>query len=247
VKVIALAAGFATRLFPLTRDRAKPLLEVGGRAVLSRLLDRVLEVPEITEVVVVANHRFHGQFTAWREGYRASVPIRLIDDGTTCDEDKLGAIADLELAVRSLGPEAAGEDLLVVAGDNLLDFDLRPHAASFARDRRPLLLLRELEGPLPPARYNEVRVDDRGRVIDFREKPADPRVPLVAICLYFLPSAAGEWLREYLAQGGNPDAPGYFIEWLVGRTPVRAERFAGGWFDIGNLETLEAARAAFGG
>lgn len=243
MKAVVLAAGFATRLHPLTRDRAKPLLDVAGRPVLSRLMDRVLAVEVVDEAVVVVNARFHAQFAAWREDYLARVPVRLVDDGATDETQKLGAIADLGLALEAIDDDAA--DLLVVAGDNLVDFDLAPFVARYREVGTPLLLVREIVGPVPPRTYNEVTLGPGGRVLSFREKPADPRTSLSAICLYLFPGSVRRHLATYLAEESNHDAPGYFLEWLHARVPVTGARLAGAWHDIGSTEALERARAAF--
>lgn len=243
MKVIVLAAGFATRMYPLTRDRAKPLLDVAGKPVLTRLLDRVLTQEAVDEVLVVTNHRFFEQFERWSESYEARVPVRVLDDGTLDDAGKRGAIADLAFALESIDDLDA--DLLVVAGDNLIDFDLQPHADRFAELGRPLCLVREIEGVVPPGRYSEVTLDGT-RVVTCREKPAEVRSNLSAICLYFLPAFVRPLLTEYLDSESEHDAPGHFLAWLHDREPLSASRIDGGWHDIGDLETLERARVAFG-
>lgn len=245
MKALLLAAGYATRLYPLTRDRPKPLLEVGGRPLLTHILERVRELPDLSEVLVVSNARFADRLAAWAaaESARTGVPIRVLDDGSTHDGDKLGATGDLAFALRRV--PLAGEDLLVVAGDNLLGFDLRPLRAAFLRHRRPLLAVRRVALPPGPSPYNEVSVDASGRVTGFREKPADPRTDRVAICLYFFPPDIADHVERYLAEGGNPDAPGHFIAWLVAEADVRAEPFEGEWFDIGGHEALAAARERY--
>ena len=241
MKAVLLAAGYATRLHPLTRDRPKPLLEVGGRPLLSHILERVLELPGLSEVVAVGNARFAGQLRAWAEGFACPVPLRVLDDGSRNDADKLGASGDLAFALREAPP--GGEDLVVAAGDNLLGGDLRPLHAAFRATRRPTLVVREAEPRPGPSPYNALTLDG-DRVVGFVEKPAVAS-RLHAIALYFYPPGIEGFLRRYLAGGGNPDAPGHFVAWLVGQTDVRAVRYAGDWFDIGSPETLEAARARF--
>lgn len=242
MKAVLLCAGYATRLYPLTRDRPKPLLEVGGRPLLSSILERVLELPDLSEIAVVTNAKFADAFRVWAADAGSPVPLRVLDDGTTSDADKLGASGDLAFALREM--PLAGEDLVVVAGDNLLGFDLRPLHAEFCVHRRPTLVVRTIETRLRPSPYNEVTLSPDGRVRAFREKPADPKTNLVAIALYFHPAEVEGWLRTYLEEGGNPDAPGHFVAWLVDRTDVRAVRFDGDWHDIGSLDALAAARAA---
>lgn len=243
MKVILLAAGFATRLYPLTKDRAKPLLEVGGRPVLSWVLDKVLALEAVDEVIVVSNRRFHQQFVDWQASYGARVPVRVIDDGSTDDSNKLGAIGDLALA---LDPSLDEEELLVCAGDNLFEFELGRFYELFRAGGRPLLLLRTIEGEVPPGRYSEVVLHADSTVQSFREKPADPRSNLCSICLYFFPPGLRQRVRAYLdAPGTNPDAPGYFLEWLSQQEALAAAPIDGRCFDIGNKETLELARAAY--
>jgi glucose-1-phosphate thymidylyltransferase len=244
MKAVLLAAGFATRLHPLTLERAKPLLDVGGRPVLTRLLERVLELPGLDEVAVVANRRFSRQFQAWADGLDTPVPLRLIDDGALDDAHRLGAIGDLALALEQLPDD--GAPLFVGAGDNLVETDLASYARRFAAEpTRPLLIVRRIEGEVPPGRYSEVVLGPDSLVTSFREKPADPRSPLSAVGLYFLPSEARAWVRQYIDEDGNPDAPGHFLEWLARRQPLRAAPLEGSWHDIGNLQTLAAARAAY--
>jgi glucose-1-phosphate thymidylyltransferase len=239
---VLLAAGFATRMYPLTRDRAKPLLEVGGRPALDWILERALAVPGLREVRVVTNARFRAQFDEWRAALGAlPVPVRVIDDGTHTNDTRLGALGDLALALE--GTE--DEELLVLAGDNLIDFDLAPHVARMRREGRPLLFARTIEGAVPPRRYSEIVVDAHGAVTSFREKPADPRSNLSAPALYVFPADVAAELRAYLAAGGDADAPGHFLAWLHGRRALTAVPLPGAWHDIGNLETLERARADY--
>ena len=243
MKIIVLAAGYATRLFPLTKNRAKPLLDVGGRPVLSWIMDRVLTIPKIEEVVVVSNRRFVDQYRDWAREFAGGIPIRILDDGSISDDDKLGATGDLAFAFDSI---EEADEYLVIGGDNLIDFDLAPFARRFREsDRHPMLLVRKIEGELAPARYNEITLDDDGEVTRFREKPLDPQSPLSSLCLYFFPRELPTWIRSFLAGGGDPDAPGYFIEWLSKETRLEVARCDGIYFDIGGFDTLEAARSVF--
>lgn len=222
---------------------------MAGKPILGHLLERVLALDDLSEVVVVANSRFADQFEAWREGVECAVPLRVLDDGSNDDEDKLGAIGDIAFALREA--PLGGEDWLVAAGDNLLDFDLRPLQQRFLAERRPTLALRQVEhagGPSPsgPSPYNEVSLGKDGRVVGFREKPEDLQTDLAAIALYFFPPEVEGLLGRYLAEGGNRDAPGHFVAWLVEHAEVGGACFEGGWFDIGSLEGLERARASRG-
>ena len=240
MKAYLLAAGYATRMRPLTDALPKPLLEVAGAPILSHVVRGVSGLEGLSEVVVIANDRFAEDFLSWAKGLEVGVPVRVLNDGTTSDADKLGAIGDLAFALATCPP--GEESWLVAAGDNLLGFELRALQRVFQEDASsPLLALREVvrDGPSP---YNEVRVDAAGRVESFREKPVDPVSTLAAIALYFFPPAIADRLAAYLEAGGNPDAPGHFMAWLVDRVPVRATRLPGDWFDIGSLEGLAHAR-----
>lgn len=242
MKVVLLCAGYATRMYPLTRDFPKPLLEVAGAPILSHLLARTATLPGVDEVVVLANHRFAPQLRAWADAARSPVPIRLLDDGSTDESNRLGALGDLALAAREI--PLAGHDALVAAGDNLVLFDLAPLARVYARRRAPQLAVRRAPRDAQRSLYNEVLLDSAtGRVTRFHEKPPDPESDLAAIALYFLPPAAWPRLERYLAEGGNRDAPGHFIAWLVRETAVYAEPVRGPWFDIGDLDSLARARA----
>lgn len=240
MKAIVLAAGFATRMYPLTRSVAKPLLHVAGEPIVTHILRRVEAVAEVSGVIVVTNHRFHDAFVRWARDTRLRVPVELVDDGAEEDAGRLGAVRDMLLAMERAGDD----DTLVVAGDTLVDVDLSAPAREFAAHRRPLLLVREVDarGACP---YNDVELDADGRVTLFREKPRASSASHAAICLYFFPPSVHALVRRYLDGGGNPDSPGYFIEWLVQQTPVDALRFSGRWFDIGSIEGLETARRAW--
>ena len=242
MNVVVLCAGYATRMYPLTRDHPKPLLDVGGRPVLSRLMDRVFTIPGLKHGVLVSNHRFLDRFRAWIDAYGAPIPLTLVDDGSVDENDRLGALRDLALAWDALPAEARRDGVVVVGGDNLIAFDLTGPGARFDGALRPLLLVRRISGDVPPGKYSEVVLDDGGKVVSFREKPRDPRSDLSCICLYFFTPEIRHRLGEYLEGGGNPDAPGHFLEWLNPRMELHAERVSGPWFDIGSIETLEQAR-----
>ena len=244
LRAVFLAAGFATRLYPLTRTCAKPLLEVGGEPMLTRLLRQVEATGRVRDVTVVTNGKFHADFVRWSEEVESPLPIRLVDDGVVDDTQNLGAIADLDLALRTMEGEAPN-GWFVAAGDNLLDFELDGVLERFGRSGRAQLLTRRVPEPIPAKRYNELTVDGE-RVVTFREKPEDPQTNLAAIAVYVLPPDLPELVAAYLVAGGHPDAPGYLMEWLVTQTDVEASPLPGGWFDIGNAEDLAAARARLG-
>jgi len=239
VKAVVLAGGYATRLYPLTRDRPKHLLEVGGRPILELLLER-LPLDELDAVYVVTNAKFAGRFREWAESYPADVVV--IDDGTTADDDRLGAIGDLQLVVES---EGLDDDLIVAAGDSLFT-DRLDDFARFGQERDAAAIAVYDVGDLEAMkRLSSIAVDSDSRLVTFEEKPEHPDSTLAGIALYFYPRATLPLIGEYLAEGNNPDQPGRLVGWLYERRPVYAWRVPGQWFDIGTPETLAEAEQLF--
>lgn len=244
LRAVFLAAGFATRLYPLTLHRAKPLLEVQGQPLLTRILRQVERAGGVEDGVVVANGRFHADFVAWASDVHARVPLTVVNDGAATNETRLGAVRDLALALGAEPPSPLTPDgYLVLACDNLFDFDLGRLVERFAATHRGQLIVREVPAPVPPGKYSEVLLAD-DRVARFREKPADPQGNLSAIAVYLLPRQLPELVRSYLDGGGNPDAPGHLLAWLSTRVPLQATRLDGRWFDIGSAEDLAVANRA---
>jgi glucose-1-phosphate thymidylyltransferase len=231
VKALILAAGYATRLRPLTDDRAKPLLPVGGRPMIDYTLEKIAEVPDVDEIHLVTNGRFAEDFEAWGRGR-----VRVHDDGTTTNDDRLGAIGDIVFVADR--EEWEGEDVLVVAGDNLFDFSLAGYVDWWrAKDGSAIAVYEQPNRELV-SQYSVVELDGDDRVVGFEEKPEKPETNLTAIATYVYHRAHLALLRAYLAEGNSPDQPGHFIAWLHTRAPVYGYRFAGEWLDIGDRNQL---------
>jgi glucose-1-phosphate thymidylyltransferase len=242
VKAIILAAGYATRLYPLTLDRPKHLLEVAGRPLLDRLLEQ-LPLSELGTVYVVTNGKFAPRFREWAEGLALDAPVEVIDDGTRGEEEKLGATGDLELVITS---EGLDEDLLVAAGDSLFSERLDGFVR-FAQERKAAALAVYDVGDLEAVRrLSVIGVDGDSRVISAEEKPERPVSTLSGVALYYYPRPVLPLVGEYLREGNNPDQPGRLVEWLYRRTPVYAWRVPGEWLDIGTPEALADAERVFG-
>ena len=239
MKAVILAGGYATRLYPLTRDRPKHLLEVDGRPLLELLLER-LPLGELDAVYVVTNAKFAERFREWAESYPTDVIV--LDDGTTSEEDRLGAIGDLQLVIES---EGIDDDLIVAAGDSIFTERLDDFAR-FGRERDAAVIAVYDVGDLEAMkRLSSIGVDADSRLVTFEEKPEQPESTLAGIALYFYPRAILPLVGEYLAEGNNPDQPGRLVGWLYRRTPVYAWRVPGRWFDIGTPETLAEAERLF--
>ena len=234
MKTIVLAAGYATRLYPLTKTVAKPLLPVGGRPMIDHLLDRIREVDEVDGVHVVTNHKFAASFSRWAEGQEG---LEVHDDGTTSDDDRRGAIGDISFVIEQAGLE--GEDILVVAGDNLFDFSVADYARWWrGKGEASAVALYDVGDVELVRRYSAVELDEDDRLASFVEKPEHPRTTLVATATYLFHRAHVPLVRRYLDEGNSPDQPGRFVAWLVPRAPVYGYRFEGEWRDIGDAEQL---------
>lgn len=244
MKCLLLVAGYATRLYPLTKDLPKSLLPVGGKTILEHLFEKIAQVPAIDEVILVSNARFAPHFRSFLVSRSDPFRIRVVDDGTHDNESRLGAIGDMELAIRECGID---DDLLVLAGDNLFDFSLADFAAFFGEVGTDCITAHE-ESSLEALRRTGVAVlDGSGRVLSFAEKPRDPQSSWAVPPFYIYGRKTLPLVTRYLEEGENPDAPGQFVRWLVGRAAVHAFRFAGQRHDIGSLESYRAAQALFTG
>ena len=243
MKAYVLAAGYATRMHPLTRDIPKTLLEVGGAPILTHIVGSLRVLEGLTEVVIVTHERFFHRFEGWLEKQEPWVPFTLLNDRTTSHDRRLGAIGDLRFALESVPLD--DEDAIVLASDNLFEADLRDAHRDFLTRGRTTMLVRRVELDGGPSSHNEVTLGEEERVVRLREKPADPQTDLSAIALYFFPPQDLALLDEYL-ESGNPDAPGHFLAWLVQRVPCYASPLEGSWYDVGSLESLAVARARFG-
>lgn len=242
MKCLILAAGYATRLYPLTENFPKPLLEVGGKTILDWLIDDVDVSGEIDEYVVISNHKFAHHFEAWA----AKKPRRItvVDDGTSSNETRLGAVKDIQFAIDALG---LPDDMLVIAGDNLLDFSLRSFV-KYAKEKKTSCIMRYLE-PREEKLHKSgvVEVDGNDRVLSMEEKPAAPRSNWCCPPFYYYTREDAGLVKEGIAAGCGTDAPGSFIAWLCTKTPVHAMEMPGRRYDIGNLESYEAVKREYKG
>jgi glucose-1-phosphate thymidylyltransferase len=237
MKAILLAAGYATRLEPLTKTVAKPLLLLAGRPMVDYIYDRIAEVQDIDAVHVVTNHKFAASFEDWAKNHGGRLPIRVHDDGTTSNADRLGAIGDLKFTVAKA--MLGGEDLLVTAGDNLFDYSLAGYVDYWrAKGEASALAIYQCPDAELVKQYSIVELDRDERITSFIEKPKNPSTTLVGTATYIYHRQHVALLETYLAEGNSPDQPGNFIAWLHQRVPVYGYRFSGGWFDIGNKQEL---------
>jgi glucose-1-phosphate thymidylyltransferase len=240
--VIILAAGYATRLYPLTKDQPKPLLPVNGRPILDYTLDKLKPIEGLGTIYCITNDRFAEHFEKWAQG-KKDFKIKVINDGTTNNDNRLGAVGDIHFL---LNQESLHSDCLVLGGDNLFDFGLTEFA-KFARSHKPALSIgaydcKDLEAA---KQFGLVKINAGNKVIEFQEKPEHPKTTLVAMCLYFFPEETLKRVAEYMSSGESQDAPGHYIQWSSQEGEVYAHVFKDSWFDIGNLEAYEEANKWF--
>jgi len=243
MKALILGAGYATRMYPLTKDRPKPLLPVAGKPMIEHITDKVEVLPEITHIYVVTNHKFYDHFRRWAEGYRCPKPITVLNDGTMDDATKLGAIGDIKYTIDTVKMD---DDLLVVAGDNLFQHSVQDFVHFFTR-KGIAVAVYDVGSKDLVRKYSEVRLDADHRIVDFIEKPEHPETTLAAICMYLFPREKLSLIHEYIAAGNNPDQPGRYIQWLHKRQPVFGFVFNEKWFDIGDLKQYEQANREYAG
>jgi glucose-1-phosphate thymidylyltransferase len=245
MNILILAAGYATRLYPLTLTKAKPLLDVAGKPMIEWVLDNLAPIPDIDRVYVVTNNKFADDFQTWADGYVRRQPklaFTIVNDGSTSDADKLGAIGDMHYVLKT--ESLAGTDLLVVAGDNLFSQPV-PEFAAHARNFPATLAVYDVGDLEAIKKYNNITTDASGRITFFEEKPANPTSTLTGIALYYYRSDVLPLIDQYIAEGNNADQPGRLIQWLYTRVEVNTWRVPGTWFDIGSRETLDEANAIF--
>lgn len=250
MKLLILAAGYATRLRPLTDNQAKPLLPVAGKPMIDHVIEKLLGDPKspsaaiIDEIHVVTNNKFTPHFTAWAAAHGGSIagrPLRIWNDGTLTNEDRLGAIGDIHFVMNQAPID---DDLIVVAGDNLFSHDQSDFAQK-AQEKGILVGVYDVKDLAEIKKYNNLGLDGEGRITFFEEKPQEPRSTITAIALYHYPRAVLPLIRQYITEGNNPDQPGRLVQWLYPRTPCYTYLVDGLWFDVGSKETYQEAQHLF--
>lgn len=240
---IILAAGYATRLYPLTENFPKPLLPVGGKPILDWLAEDIES--SVNELAVVTNHKFAERFNQWamNAATRIGKQIRIIDDGTCTNEGRLGAVRDIELAVKVIGED----DSIVMAGDNVLDFSLKPFIG-FAGEKKSSCVMCHEEKRLDALQRTAViTVDEFGMITSYTEKPREPKGTLAVPPFYIYQAGDIARIPEALKAGCNPDAPGSFAAWLAQQTAIHAYRMPGRRWDIGDMASYQTVRDSYKG
>lgn len=245
MKLIVLAAGYATRLYPLTLDQPKPLLQVAGKPMMEHVLDNLMPIDEIDEIYIVTNARFADHFQQWAGEYKTGHkvrPVKIFNDGSTDDSNKLGAIGDINFVIDQA---QVHDSIMVVGGDNLFSESLGAFGDCCCERHAPVTGVYDVGNLEEIKKYNAIEIDENDRISFFEEKPAAPKSTLTGIALYYYPKSVLPMIKQYIAEGNNPDQPGRLVQWLYPRMPFYVWRVPGIWFDVGSKETLAEANRIF--
>ena len=241
MKCLILAAGYATRLYPLTENFPKPLLKVRDKTILDWLIDDIEKAGEVDQYIVISNHKFAHHFDAWA---KEKQKITVVDDGTESNETRLGAVKDIQFAIEQLGLD---DDMLVIAGDNLLDFSLTGFIA-YAKEKKASCILRYYESSQQKLlKCGVVTIDENDRILRMTEKSPNPETHWCCPPFYYYTKADARLVEQGIAAGCGTDAPGSYIAWLCTQTPVYAMEMPGSRYDIGNLESYEKVQTEYKG
>lgn len=245
MKCIILVAGYATRLYPLTLNFPKALLSVGNKPIIGYIIDKLNKIKEIDEIFVITNERFFKDFVDWKKEISSSIPIEIVSDGTSTNEDRLGSIGDLDFLIKNKNIK---EDVLLIAGDNLFSFDLGKFI-KYADSKKPAasLILYDIKNLDDAKRYGVVKIDNLNKVVLFEEKPPQPKSTLIGTGIYYLPYSTIKRVPEYLEKCSNKkDAIGFYLKWLSENAEVYGLAFSGDWFDIGDIEVYKKVKEKYG-
>lgn len=242
MKCLILAAGYATRLYPLTENFPKPLLKVQGKTILDWLLEDIDGAGVVDGYIVISNHKFADHFRAWADNHK--LPITVLDDGTQSNETRLGAVRDIQFAIEGLGLQ---DDLLVIAGDNLLDFSLRSFIRYFQKKQTTCIMRYWEQSEEKLHKTGVAVVDEADRILEMEEKPAVPKSHWCTPPFYIYKASDVGFVKTGIENGCGVDAPGSFIAWLSTQTTVHAYEMPGKRYDIGNLESYEKVQKEYRG
>lgn len=244
MKILILAAGYGTRLYPLIVDTPKALLPIAQKPLVTHTLEKLKEIRDIKEIIAVTNDKFYPHFTDWAQQNKDfPAPIAVVNDGTTTPENRLGSVGDIDFVLRNYPVQ---DDLLIVGGDNVFDFDLKTYVA-FALAHKPSVTigLYDIGQKQDATQFGVVEISDDQKIFSFEEKPAHPKSSLIAMCFYFLPQNTLEFISHYIEESEKTDKAGDYIRWLVKNKEVYGFRFQGKWYDIGSIESYHEAEREF--
>ena len=242
MKAIILAAGYATRLYPLTENKSKALLSIGGKPIISHIVDSLVKIEALDKIYVISNSRFYGDFVQWQRESGFEM-VEVLDDGTDSDENKLGAIGDIDFVIRNKNID---DDLFIIAGDSFFTFELQDFYKYYKTIDRDCVCAKELDDLDLLRRFAVAGVDSDNKITDLVEKPSEPQSNLGVYASYIYTKNTAKLVEKYLADGNKPDAPGFFLQWLYDKKDVYIYKIDGEIFDIGTPESYRQAQERFG-
>ncbi len=241
---LILCAGYATRLYPLTENMPKPLLEIKGKTILDWIIDDIDTTRKIDRFILVSNHKFLSHFTDWASKKKIQTPIVILDDGTTCNENRLGAVSDIQLAISQLH---VSSDLFVAAGDNVLDFSLRTLFSYFEQKQTTCVMRYTETDPEKLKRSGVAEVDATDLITNMEEKPSVPKGTSLIPPFYLYKKEDLPLIGQGIAEGCGIDAPGSFLAWLCKKRPIHAMKMPGNRYDIGNMQSYKLVQDTYTG
>lgn len=236
MKAVILAAGYATRLYPLTLDKPKALLSIAGKPIIEHLIQKIPE--EIKDICIITNSKFKRDFDEWLKNFSCGKNLRLIDDGSADNSNRLGSIGDMNLVINKIG----ADDMLVIASDNIFDFKLEEAFEFFRNNRKDLVVIYDIKSKDEARKFGVVELDKNKKIKEFLEKPEKPKTTLASTGIYFFTKDSILLLKDYLEEGNSREGPGYFVKWLARKKEVCGFMLKGRWHDIGTIEDYEKAK-----
>ncbi len=244
MKALILAAGYATRLYPLTENMPKQLLQVGEKKMVEHIIHKIEEVEEIDEIIIITNNKYNSLFVEWKKGFNSNKPITLINNGTDTNETRLGAVGDMHYAIKNKNID---DDILIVGGDNLFEFSLLSIMNMFREKKAPVVAARDLGDPAKLAKkFGTLEIDDNMKIIGFEEKPEAPKSALASTCIYLYTKEDIRELEKLIGEGKIPDNTGDFLRIILDKRQVYCYSFSETWYDIGSHEELKEVNELYG-
>lgn len=236
MKAIILVAGYATRLYPLTLNTPKALLEIGGKAIIDYIVDEINTVEEVNEIYVVTNHKFAQNFVEWSKNIKSNIPISILDDGTSTEEDRKGAIGDILFTIQE---KNVNDDIMVIAGDNFFTYKLKDYYEYYKKADCDCVCVKQWEDKEQLKQFGIALLDSNRKVLNIEEKPQHPKSNTVVFATYIYKKDTVPLFEKYIKEGNKPDAPGNFPAWLYHFKDVYAYIFDGECYDIGTPKSYE--------
>lgn len=234
---LILAAGYATRLYPLTINKPKALLPINNKPIIDYIVDEIETIDAVDEIIVISNHKFFDCFYEWADSLKSDKKITVLDDGTTSEETRRGAIGDILYAIDEKNID---EEVLVIAGDNFFTYSLKDYYDYYKRIDKDCVCVKRFENREMLKQFGVALLDENSKVLEIEEKPAQPKTNMAVYATYMYKRDTVPMFRQYIQEGNKPDAPGYFLEWLYKRKEVYAYTFDGECYDIGTPESYRS-------